>query len=48
MEAFHLNAGAIRGKHGAKYDDAIKQARDYYQQNIIPQLQQQRQQAVTQ
>jgi RHS repeat-associated protein len=44
MEAFDLNAQRVRAAYGNKYNDAINQAREYYQNSIVPQLQQQLQQ----
>ena len=47
MEAFDLNAQRVRAAYGDKYNDALNQSRDYYQKNIVPQLQQQLQQRTT-
>ncbi|MBX2923990.1 MAG: hypothetical protein KF746_17455 [Chitinophagaceae bacterium] len=44
MEAFDLNAQRVRAAYGNKYNDALNQAREYYQKSIVPQLQQQLQQ----
>jgi len=41
MAAFDLTAKQVRAAYGNKYDEAIEQARDYYQNNIVPQLQKQ-------
>ncbi len=47
MEAFELTVEQVRAKYGNKYDDAIGQAREYYQNNIVPQLQKQLTQKTT-
>jgi hypothetical protein len=44
MDAFDLNAKRVQSAYGNKYNDALNQARDYYQKNIVPQLEQQLQQ----
>ncbi|WP_295121509.1 hypothetical protein [uncultured Chitinophaga sp.] len=44
MEAFDLTVDRVKAIHRDKYNDAMTQARDYYQKNIEPQLQQQLQQ----
>ncbi|WP_138729707.1 hypothetical protein [Pedobacter helvus] len=41
MEAFDMNAVSIRGQYGNKYDGALKEARDYYEKNIVPKLKEQ-------
>jgi RHS repeat-associated protein len=41
MDAFDLNANAIRHQFGDKYNRAIEKARDHYQKNVVPILQQQ-------
>ena len=38
MEAFDLNAVSIRAQYGNKYDEGLKEARDYYEKNIVPKL----------
>ena len=48
MEAFNLNARRGRTAYGNKYNDALNQVRGYYQENVIPKLQQQLQQTGTQ
>jgi filamentous hemagglutinin len=35
MGAFNLNAARIQATYGTKYNQAIEQARKYYQENII-------------
>ena len=47
MEAFDLNAQRVRAAYGNKYNDALNQAREYYKNNIVPQLQEQLQQRAT-
>ena len=39
MAAFDLNANRVRSTYGNKYNAAIGQARDYYENKIVPQLQ---------
>jgi hypothetical protein len=46
MEAFDLNAQRVRAAYGDKYNDALNQAKDYYQKTVVPQLQQQLQQRI--
>jgi hypothetical protein len=41
MEAFDLNVQRVKSTYGNKYDGAMGQAREYYQNKIVPQLQQQ-------
>ena len=41
MEAFDLNANAIKKQFGPKYDKSIIQAREYYVKNVVPLLQKQ-------
>ena len=41
MEAFDLNANAIRKQFGNKYDKALNQARKHYQENVVPKLKEQ-------
>lgn len=41
MEAFDLDVREIRKAYGNKYDRAIKEAREYYQKNIVPKLEKQ-------
>jgi RHS repeat-associated protein len=41
MEAFELTARQVKKSYGNKYDEAIQEARTYYQINIVPQLQKQ-------
>lgn len=48
LEAFDLNAQRVRAAYGNKYNEAIEQARSYYQSNVVPQLEQQLQQQVKQ
>jgi RHS repeat-associated protein len=44
LEAFDLNVDRVRAAYGNKYNEAMSEAREYYQSNIIPQLQKQLQQ----
>ena len=41
MEAFDLNSERLISSYGNKYKSAIKDARDYYQKEIIPKLEKQ-------
>jgi len=41
MEAFDLNAAEIRKAYGDKYDRALQEARQYYEENIVPKLKEQ-------
>lgn len=41
MEAFDLTADRVKSSYGTKYNEALGQAREYYQNKIVPQLQQQ-------
>ncbi len=41
LDAFDLNASAIRQQFGNKYDKAIESARKHYQEKVIPKLQKQ-------
>ncbi|AXT61366.1 hypothetical protein D1816_13755 [Aquimarina sp. AD10] len=43
LEAFDLNAAAIRKQFGNKYDEGLKQAREHYVNEVIPKLSQQAQ-----
>ena len=47
MEAFDYNAERVRAAFGNKYDESISEAREYYQKNIVPQLEQQLKQKTT-
>ena len=41
MEAFDLNANAIREHFPGKYDEDLRQAREHFQENVVPELQKQ-------
>ena len=41
IEAFDLNANAIRKQFGNKYDNALKEAKEHYQNKVIPILRKQ-------
>ena len=42
LEAFDLNANAIKKNFGNKYDEALKKARKHFKENVIPILEKQR------
>jgi hypothetical protein len=39
LDAFDLNAGAIKKQFGNKYDKSLKEAREHYIKEVIPELQ---------
>ncbi|MBO9154071.1 RHS repeat domain-containing protein [Chitinophaga sp. GCM10012297] len=41
MEAFDLNMNSIKSQFGNKYNEAMSQAREHFQKNIVPRLQKQ-------
>lgn len=41
LEAFDLNSRRVVQEYGSKYNEAISQARDYFENQIVPELQRQ-------